>query len=64
MLTALETGVKGGCWFALMDKVFAERNLGAAAAQVIANKGASGVDHGTIIAGRTPTLPSRDCLVW
>lgn len=28
-----------------MDKVFAERNLTAAAAQVIANRGAAGVDH-------------------
>jgi len=27
MLTALEQGVKGGCWFRLMDKVFAERTL-------------------------------------
>lgn len=48
MLTALETGVKGGCWFRLMDKVFAEGNLAAAAAQVIANRGAAGVDHVTV----------------
>ena len=48
MLTALETGVKGGSWFALMDKIFAERNLAAAAAQVIANRGAAGVDHVTV----------------
>lgn len=48
MLTALETGVKGGSWFALMDKVFAERNLAAAAAQVIAKRGAAGVDHVTV----------------
>jgi hypothetical protein len=27
MLTALEEGVKGGKWFRLIDKVFAERNL-------------------------------------
>ena len=48
MLTALETSVKGGCWFSLMDKVFAERNLAAAAAQVIAKRGAAGVDHVTV----------------
>jgi RNA-directed DNA polymerase len=45
MLTALEQGVKGGCWFRLMDKVFAERNLAAAYSQVARNKGAAGVDH-------------------
>ena len=48
MLTALETGVKGGSWFALVDKVFAERNLAAAARGVIANRGAAGVDHVTV----------------
>lgn len=45
MLTALEQGVKGGVWFSLIDKVFAERTLRAAAGSVIANKGAPGVDH-------------------
>lgn len=48
MLTALEQGVKGGCWFALIDKVFAERNLRAATAQVVSRKGAAGVDHVTV----------------
>jgi RNA-directed DNA polymerase len=48
MLTALEQGVKGGCWFRLMDKVFAELNLFAAARGVVANKGAAGVDHVTV----------------
>jgi RNA-directed DNA polymerase len=48
MLTALETGVKGGCWFALMDKVYAERTLQSAAEQVVRNKGAAGVDHVTV----------------
>lgn len=48
MLTALETGVKGGVWFSLIDKVFAERNLRAAAAKVVANRGAPGVDHVTV----------------
>jgi RNA-directed DNA polymerase len=45
MLTTLEEGVKGGVWFSLIDKVFAERNLRAAAAKVVANHGAPGVDH-------------------
>jgi len=30
MLTALEEGVKGGVWFSLIDKVYAERTLRAA----------------------------------
>ncbi len=38
MLTALEEGVKGGVWFSLNDKVYAERNLRAAAGKVAANE--------------------------
>jgi RNA-directed DNA polymerase len=45
MLTALEEGVKGGVWYSLMDKVYAEDNLRAAYCQVAANNGAPGVDH-------------------
>jgi len=45
MLTALEEGVKGGVWFSLIDKVASKRNLEAAAAKVIANRGGAGVDH-------------------
>jgi len=45
MLKALETGIKGGMWFSLMDKVFAERTLRASALRVIANDGAAGRDH-------------------
>jgi len=48
MLTALETGVKGGTWFSLMDKVYTPRNLRAAFARAKANRGAPGVDHQTI----------------
>ena len=47
MLTALITGVKGEKWFALFDKVFAERNLLAAFQQVVSKRGAAGVDHVT-----------------
>lgn len=48
MLTALEQGVKGGKWFALIDKVYAKRNLEVAFNKVKANRGSSGVDHQTI----------------
>jgi len=48
MLTALEEGVKGDVWFSLIDKVYAERNLRAAATKVLANQGAPGVDHVTV----------------
>jgi RNA-directed DNA polymerase len=48
MLAALETGVKGGRWFSLMDKVYAERNLQAAWEAVRRRKGAGGVDGWTV----------------
>jgi RNA-directed DNA polymerase len=48
MLTALETGVRGGKWFSLIDKVHPTRTLNAAFYQVAANKGAAGVDHLTV----------------
>lgn len=47
MLTTLVTGVEGGKWFRLFDKVFAERNLLVATQQVAKNDGAPGVDHVT-----------------
>lgn len=48
MLTALETGVKGGTWFSLIDKVYAPATLQAAWRRVKANQGAAGVDRQTI----------------
>jgi RNA-directed DNA polymerase len=48
MLASLDEGVKGGKWFRLFDKVFAERNLSASYGKVAANGGASGVDHVTV----------------
>jgi RNA-directed DNA polymerase len=48
MLTALEEGVKGGVWFSLIDKVYAERTLRAAWQHVHANGGAAGVDQTTV----------------
>jgi RNA-directed DNA polymerase len=47
MLAALQTGVKGGKWFSLIDKVHPERTLRAAFSQVAENDGAAGVDHVT-----------------
>ena len=48
MLSALGTGVKGGKWYALIDKVFAPKTLALAWAKVRANKGAAGVDGQSI----------------
>ena len=48
MLTALETGLKGGKWFRLIDKVYALPNLGRAFERVKGNQGAAGVDHVTV----------------
>ena len=45
MLTTLETGVKGGRWHTLIDKVFAMPTLQHAAFRVVAKDGAAGVDH-------------------
>jgi RNA-directed DNA polymerase len=48
MLMALETGVKGGRWFSLVDKVYALPTLRVAFARVKANGGAAGVDQQTV----------------
>jgi RNA-directed DNA polymerase len=48
MVAALETGVKGGRWFSLMDKVWAERTLEAAWDRVQRNGGSAGVDRQSI----------------
>jgi len=48
MLTALETGIKGGTWFSLIDKVYRMSNLQSAFGKVKANAGAGGVDEQTI----------------
>jgi RNA-directed DNA polymerase len=48
MLAALETGVQGGVWFSLIDKVGSARNLQSAWAKVARNDGAAGVDHVTV----------------
>jgi RNA-directed DNA polymerase len=48
MLAALVTGVKGGKWFSLMDKVCSVRNLRRAWEVVRKHKGAAGVDGQTV----------------
>lgn len=48
MLKALEDGVKGGVWFALIDKVWADRALKQSWEQVKSNGGSPGVDGMTV----------------
>jgi hypothetical protein len=48
MLAALETGVKGGRWHSLIDKLYPIATLRAAFKAVKANRGAAGVDHVSI----------------
>jgi RNA-directed DNA polymerase len=48
MLATLETGVRGGRWHTLIDKVFDQRNLFFSARKVVGKKGAAGVDHQTV----------------
>ena len=45
MLTALESGVKGGKWFSLIDKVYSTGVLESSFYKVAANKGSAGVDQ-------------------
>lgn len=49
MLAALDTGVKGGKWHSLMDKVWAERTLRRAFKDVASNRGSAGVDHQSVV---------------
>lgn len=44
MLDTLSTGVKGGKWHTLIDKVFDKQNLEASALSVLKKNGAAGVD--------------------
>jgi RNA-directed DNA polymerase len=48
MLEALETGVRGGKWHSLYDKVYRLSNLKAAWQRVKANRGGGGVDRMSI----------------
>ena len=48
MLDALQTGVRGGKWHTLHDKVYKTLNLYSASLSVLGNQGAAGVDHQTV----------------
>lgn len=48
MLLTLETGVKGGKWFSLIDKVWKKDNLAASWARAQQNGGSAGVDRQSI----------------
>jgi RNA-directed DNA polymerase len=48
MLDALQTGVRGGKWHTLHDKVYQTLNLYSASLSVLGNEGAAGVDHQTV----------------
>ena len=48
MLNTLQTGVQGGKWHTLIDKVYSPRNLFAASRKVTGKDGAAGVDHQTV----------------
>jgi len=45
MLAALETGIEGGKWFRLIDKVWSPKNLGSALEKVVAKGGSAGIDN-------------------
>lgn len=61
MLNTLETGVRGGKWHSLIDKVYAPSNLFAAGCKVVGNEGAAGVDHQTVedFAAKAPEEEKR-----
>jgi RNA-directed DNA polymerase len=48
MLAALEKGLKGNKWFALMDKIYADKTLRSSWEKVKSNAGACGVDGITV----------------
>lgn len=58
MLEALETGVRGGKWHNLIDKVYRPENIRAAWQRVKANKGSGGIDQ-ISIAGFEVGLEAR-----
>ena len=41
MLATLETGIEGGKWFRLIDKVWSPKNLACALEKVVANGGSA-----------------------
>jgi len=45
MLATLETGIEGGKWFRLIDKVWSPKNLGRSLQKVVAKGGSAGIDQ-------------------
>jgi RNA-directed DNA polymerase len=45
MLATLETGIEGGKWFRLVDKVWSLKNLGRSLEKVVAKGGSVGIDN-------------------
>lgn len=45
MLATLETGIEGGKWFRLIDKVWSLKNLGRSLEKVVAKGGSAGIDN-------------------
>jgi RNA-directed DNA polymerase len=44
MLATLETGIEGGKWFRLIDKVWRQENLAGSLQKVVAKGGSAGID--------------------
>ena len=45
MLATLETGIEGGKWFRLVDKVWSQKNLERSLEKVVAKGGSAGIDN-------------------
>jgi len=45
MLATLETGIEGGKWFRLIDKVWSPKNLAGSLQKVVAKGGSAGIDN-------------------
>ena len=59
MLTTLETGIEGGKWFRLIDKVWSAKNLARSLEKVVDKGGSAGVDRqsaGQIKANKDQTI--------
>jgi RNA-directed DNA polymerase len=50
MLKTLETGIEGGKWFRLIDKVWSEKNLQSALKEVLSKGGSAGIDGRSVAA--------------
>lgn len=62
MLQTLETGVKGGKWFSLIDKVWKKDNLSQAWMKAFVNRGSAGVDGQSIQQFTAKLSPELDKL--